>query len=133
MDDLEAARRELDRIAAICVDRALYIHRKLGPGLLESAYMAILLFELRKAGLKAVAEVPVSVIWEGVDMGTAYRADIVVEGKLITEVKATNEHSDVFARQLHTYLKLLDSRLGLVVNFGRKLLKDGIERVANNF
>ncbi|MCZ7606065.1 MAG: GxxExxY protein [Planctomycetota bacterium] len=73
---------ELDRIASIVMDRALLIHRKLGPGLLESAYLRILAHELRKAGLQVETEVDVPLIWDDEDMGTAYRADLIVEGNL---------------------------------------------------
>lgn len=124
---------ELDRIASIVMDRALLIHRKLGPGLLESAYLRILAHELRKAGLQVETEVDVPLIWDDEDMGTAYRADLIVEGKFVIELKATEKHSELFARQLKTYLVLLDYRLGFVVNFGARLLKDGVERVANDF
>lgn len=126
-------RAELDRIAAIVVDRSVHIHRQLGPGLLESAYMRVLAYELRKAGLSVRTEVNVPLLWDGEDMGTAYRADLIVEDKLAIELKATEQHSALFARQLNTYLVLLDYRLGLVLNFGARLMKDGIERVANNF
>lgn len=129
----ETMRAELDRIAAICLDRSLYVHQKWGPGLLEKAYLLALVYELRKAGLRVETEVPVPLIWDGQDLGVGYRADIVVEGMLVIELKAAAEHSDLFARQLLTYLKLLDLRLGLVINFGMKLLKSGFERVANNF
>lgn len=124
---------ELDRIASIVMDRALLIHRKLGPGLLESAYLRILAHELRKAGLQVETEVDVPLIWDDEDMGTAYRADLIVGGKFVIELKATEKHSELFARQLKTYLVLLDYRLGFVVNFGARLLKDGVERVANDF
>jgi GxxExxY protein len=127
-------REELDRIASIVVDRALFIHRKLGPGLLESAYLRILAHELRKAGLSVSTEVEVPLVWDDKDMGTAYRADLIIEGKFAIELKATEKtQSDLFARQLKTYLVLLDYRLGMVINFGARLLKDGIERVANDF
>jgi GxxExxY protein len=82
-------REELDRIASIVVDRALFIHRKLGPGLLESAYLRILAYELRKAGLSVSTEVEVPLVWDDKDMGTAYRADLIVEGKFAIELKAT--------------------------------------------
>lgn len=125
--------RELDRIASIVVDRSLTIHQKLGPGLLESAYVRILAHELRKAGLDVQAEVEVPLVWDGVEMGTAYRADVIVNDILVLELKATEHHSDLFARQLRTYLVALDRRLGLVINFGAKLLKGHIERAANDF
>ncbi|MCC6572561.1 MAG: GxxExxY protein [Planctomycetes bacterium] len=125
--------RELDRIAKICVNIAYVIHKKLGPGLLESAYLRIFLHELRKAGLKAATEVAVPLIWDGEDMGTAYRADLIVEGKLVIELKAVDNHPKLFARQLQTYLKLLDYRLGLVISFGLETIAKGTERVANNF
>jgi GxxExxY protein len=133
MSDKSELRIELDRIAQIVVDRAILIHRKLGPGLLESAYLRVLTYELNKAGLDVQTEVDVPLVWDGVDMGIAYRADMLVEGKLTVELKATEKHSDLFARQLNTYLVVLDHRLGLLLNFGARLMKDGIERVANNY
>lgn len=129
----EELRQELDRIASIVVDRALFIHQQWGPGLLESAYVRVLTHELRKAGLSVATEVDVPLIWDGEDLGTAYRADIIVEGKFVIEVKAVEKHSDLFARQLLTYLKLLDYRLGMVLNFGARLMKSGMERIANKF
>lgn len=133
MNSKEQLRTELDRIANIVVDRAVFIHRKVGPGLLESAYVRVLTHELREAGLNVQTEVDVPLLWDGEEMGTTYRADIIVEGKLVLELKATEKHLDLFARQLNTYLVVLDFRLGLLLNFGARLMKEGIERVANDF
>jgi GxxExxY protein len=129
----EELRSELDRIARIVMDRAFVIHKQLGPGLLESAYTRILAHELRRAGLSVSTEVDVPLMWDGEDMGTAYRADMIVEGKFVIELKATDKPNDLFARQMKTYLVVLDFRLGMVVNFGARLIKDGVERVANDF
>lgn len=98
MSDGSELRRELDRIAGIVVDRAVFIHRKLEPGLLESAYLRIIAHELRKAGLQAKTEVNVPLIWDGEDMGTGYRADLLVEEKFAIELKAMENHSKLFAR-----------------------------------
>lgn len=124
-------RKQLDQLATTILDVAFEIHRKLGPGLLESVYVRILMYELHKRGLSAETEVPVTVTWDAHDMGLGFRADIVVEGVIVLEVKSANGDNAVFAKQLMTYLKLLDLPLGYVINFNKPLLKDGIQRVAN--
>lgn len=120
-----------NEIARIIVDTCYQIHRKLGPGLLESVYVVILLHELRKRGLEVEREVPIPVVWDGVHIDVAFRADLIVNGKVIIEAKSVEKLAPVHAKQLLTYLRLADMRLGLLVNFGEKLIKDGIERVIN--
>jgi GxxExxY protein len=120
-----------NEIAAIVVDVAFKIHTQYGPGLLESAYQALMVYELRKRGLKVESEKPIPLQHEGVVIDVAYRADLVVDDKVIVELKSVEEVAKVFKKQLKTYLKLADKRLGLLINFGAVLIKDGISRIAN--
>jgi len=118
--------------AAVVVDVALAIHRKLGPGLLESVYLNVLTYELRKRGLHVATEVPIPVIWEDIQLEVGFRADLIVEHSVIVELKSIEAVSPVHKKILLTYLRLSDKRLGLLINFGEELLKDGISRVVNN-
>lgn len=120
-----------NEIAKTVVDAAYKIHTLTGPGLLESAYQAMLVYELQKRGLRIAAEVPMPLRYEGVILDTAYRADIIVEEKLIIELKSVELVLDVHKKQLLTYLRLSGLRLGLLINFGAPLLKSGITRIAN--
>jgi len=120
-----------DAMASKILDLAFKIHRRLGPGLLESLYVKILVRELRKSGFEVEVEVPVHVLWDDEDMGLGYRADIVVDGVIVLEIKAAEGNPKLLGKQLLTYLKLLDLRLGYVINFNEVLLKSGINRVAN--
>jgi len=118
-------------VARIVVDTALHIHKALGPGLLESAYVAILAHELRKAPLHVETQVPVPIHWDGLALEVGFRADMVVEDKVILELKSVEALAPVHSKQLLTYLRLADKRLGLLINFGAPLLKDGIFRIVN--
>ena len=120
-----------NEIAKIIVDVAFKIHTQYGPGLLESAYQALMVYELRKRGLLVEAEKPIPLHHEGIVIDVAYRADLIVEDKVIVELKSVEEVAKVHKKQLKTYLKLADKRLGLLINFGAELIKDGISRVAN--
>ena len=118
-------------IAKIVVDAAFKIHTHLGPGLLESAYQAILVYELRKHSLKVETEVPMPVKYEGISVETGYRADIVVEDLVILELKSVEVVADVYKKQLLTYLKASGKRLGLLINFGAPYIRQGITRIVN--
>lgn len=120
-----------NELAKIVVDTAYKIHEKLGPGLLESAYHAILVYELQKRGLRVRSKIPMPVIWDGVKLDVGFEADIIVEDQLVLELKAVEAVARVHKRQLLTHLKLTDCRLGLLINFGEGLIKDGISRVVN--
>ena len=120
-----------NELSAIVIDTALDIHRRLGPGLLESVYQEILLYELRKRGLHVEKEVPIPVIWDDVKLDVGFRADLIVENLLIVELKSLETVAPVHKKILLTYLRLADLRLGLLINFGTELLKDGISRVVN--
>jgi GxxExxY protein len=117
--------------ANVVVDTALQIHRRLGPGLLESVYTAILAHELAKRGLRVEREEPIPISWDNITLEVGFRADIVVEDSVIVEVKSVAELVPVHSKQLLTYLRLADKRLGLLINFGGRFLKDGIVRIAN--
>jgi GxxExxY protein len=121
-----------NELAKIVVDAAYQIHTRLGPGLLESVYHAILLHELRKRGLSVQTKVPIPVVWEDVRLEAAFEADLIVAGKLVLELKSVEQVAAVHKKQLLTYLRLTGCRLGLLLNFGAALIKDGVFRVANN-
>jgi GxxExxY protein len=120
-----------NEIAKIIVDVCYRIHTRLGPGLLESVYEAILAHELEKEGLEVKQQVPVPVIWDGKKFKEGFRADLIVEDKVIVELKSVEKTSPVHSKQLLTHLRLADKRLGLLVNFGEILIKYGIKRVVN--
>ncbi len=111
---------------------AIYnVYNALGPGLLESIYERVLIYELQKQGLKAESQVCIHIIYDGKDFGNGMRADIVVEDKVIIELKSVAELLDIHHKQLLTYLRLTDKKLGLLVNFNTININDGIVRIAN--
>jgi GxxExxY protein len=120
-----------NEIAKIVVDVAFHIHTRLGPGLLESVYEAVMVHELRKRGLRVESQVPVPVEWDGLRLEIGFRADIVIEGKVVLELKSVEAVARAHKKQLLTYLRLTNCRLGLLMNFGEELIKDGISRVVN--
>lgn len=120
-----------NEIATQIVDSCYKVHTVLGPGLLESVYEAVLAYELEKRGLQLIRQQSLPVIYESVKLDEGFRADIIVEGKVIVELKSVETLAPVHKKQLLTYLRLSDKRLGLLVNFGSNLIKDGITRVAN--
>ena len=118
-------------IATIVVDACYHIRTRLGPGLLESVYTRILEYELTKRGLKAQREVPVPFQYGDMQFDEGFRADLIVEGKVILELKSVENTAPVHKKQLLTYLRLTGLKLGLLINFGAPLIKDGIVRLAN--
>ncbi len=120
-----------NELSRIIVDACIKIHTKLGPGLLESVYEAILTRELRRRGLTVERQVPVSVEWEGEVFDEGFRADLIVNDLVIVELKSVEQTAKVHKKQLLTYLKLTGKRLGLLANFGTELMKDGLSRVVN--
>ena len=120
----------LDRIATQVVDSGLKVHRALGPGLLESAYEACLVYELLKRDLLVQRQVPSPIIYGEVTLDAGYRLDILVAGELIVEIKAVEALSRLHEAQLLTYLKLSKRRLGFLMNFNTPLFKDGLRRIA---
>lgn len=120
-----------NEIAKQVVDAAYHIHTSLGPGLLESVYRIVLTHELKKRGLAAEKEMAVALQWDNILFEEGYRADLIVESKVVVEVKAVSDLAAVHKRQLLTYVKLAKCRLGLLINFGEERIKDGIVRVVN--
>ena len=120
-----------NEIAKIVVDAAYHIHRRLGPGLLESVYEVILVNSLSGRGLNVERQKPVPIVFDGMKFDEGFRADLIVEDKVIVELKSVEKTAPVHKKQLLTYLRLADKRLGLLINFGASLIKDGIFRVAN--
>lgn len=118
-----------DRIIA----SAIKVHRNTGPGLLESAYQACLFYELQKSGLKVEQEKPCPLIYENIKLNCGYRLDLLVENKVIVELKAVEALNEVHFAQTLTYLKLMNLRIGLLINFNVSLLKNGIRRIANGY
>jgi iron complex transport system substrate-binding protein len=124
--------KEEDVLAKRVLDEAFRLHTELGPGLLESVYEQVLASRLRKAGLQVETQKTIPIVVDDLTIPEAFRADLVIEGTLIVELKSVEEMKPVFAKQLLTYLRLSGLKLGLLLNFGAPSLKNGIERVANN-
>lgn len=124
--------RNIEECARIAVDCGFQIHRDLGPGLLESAYEAILAHCLVQAGLVIERQKPITIEYDGMILAEGFRADIVVERSLIIEVKSVEKLSPVHGKQLLTYLKLSKQPVGLLMNFGAATFREGIKRVVNN-
>lgn len=120
-----------NQIAAIVVDAALKIHKPLGPGLLESVYQATLSFELRQRGLAVVQQLALPVHYDGVRLDLGFRVDLLVGNKVVVEIKSVEALAPVHRKQVQTYLRLMDVRLGLLINFNVELMKHGIQRVVN--
>ncbi|MCD6188182.1 MAG: GxxExxY protein [Desulfuromusa sp.] len=120
-----------NEIATIIVDACFKVHTTLGPGLLESVYEAVLLYELEKRGLSVTKQQAIPVSYDGTQFEEGFRADLIVEDKVIVELKSVEKVMPVHKKQLLTYLRLSDRKLGLLVNFGENLIKDGVSRVIN--
>jgi len=120
-----------NQLSRIIVDSCLKIHRTLGPGLLESVYEEVLFYELQKRNLDCKRQAAVPVVYESVEMDIGFRADLVVGGKVIVELKSVESVLPVHKKQLLAYLKLTGMKLGLLVNFNVELIKNGITRVVN--
>ena len=120
-----------NEISKIIVECALKVHRKLGPGLLESSYEACLYYELKKRELLVQKQKPLPLVYEDVHLEIGYRLDLLVENKVIIEIKAVESLNDIHLAQILTYLKLSDCKLGLLINFNVALIKNGIRRVVN--
>ncbi len=124
-------RLELEAIAKIIVDAIIFVHRLLGPGLLESTYQACLAHELRKRSLHVRCEVVLPVFYDGVEIEAGYRIDMLIEEAIIIENKAVQALLPIHEAQLLTYLKLSDLKLGFLLNWNVTLMKDGIQRMVN--
>jgi iron complex transport system substrate-binding protein len=124
---------EIEAIAAKVIETAMGIHVDIGPGLLESVYETLLATRLEKQGLHVDRQMPVKARLDDIDFPDAFRADLLVEGKLLVELKSVEKLAPVHARQTLTYLRLLNLPLGLLINFGGITLKEGLKRILNNY
>ncbi len=120
-----------NQIGKVVVDAAVAVHRALGPGLLESVYAAVLAHELRGRGLHVDREVSVPIEYQGIRFDEGFRADLIVEGKVILELKSVESVSNAHKKQVLTYLRLTGRKLGFLLNFGEALIRDGITRIVN--
>ncbi|MGE5605610.1 MAG: GxxExxY protein [Bacteroidota bacterium] len=120
-----------NEIGTIVVDTAIAVHRELGPGLLESVYSLILEYELKQRGLNVEREVSIPIIYKGIEFDEGFRADLIVEGKVIVELKSVEYVKAAHKKQVQTYLRLTGCKLGYLLNFGEELMKLGITRCVN--
>lgn len=123
---------ELESLARDVVDCAYKIHRELGPGLLETVYEAVLAKRLAAKGLRVERQKAVAFKFDGIDFDEGFRADLVVEGRLLIELKSLEKLAPVHGKQVLTYLRLLNLPLGLLINFGGATFKEGVRRIVNN-
>lgn len=121
-----------NELSKIIVDACYKIHVKLGPGLLESVYETILYYELTKSGLKVERQKPLPLLWDDLKMDVGFRADLIVGDRVIIEIKSVEQIAQVNAKQVLTYLKITNYKLGLLINFNEVLIKNGITRIVNN-
>jgi GxxExxY protein len=124
--------QEENRIAREVVDAALKLHRHFGPGIYESVSEPVLVYELKKRNLTTRQQTPVPLIYDGVNFDIGFKTDVVVNDLVILDLKSVEKLEPVHFKQLLTYLRLTDLRLGLLINFGEDLLKDGIHRIVNH-
>ena len=124
---------DIDAISAIVVDECIAIHRELGPGLFENVYEVVLAGRLEARGLMVARQVPISVNFDGLTFDVAFRVDLLVEDRLVLEIKAVEMLSKAHAKQLLTYLRLMKQPVGLLLNFSQATMKDGIRRLVNDY
>ena len=124
---------ELEELARVSVDCGFRLHKDLGPGLLETVYEILLAESLRKKGLTVARQVAVPLKHDGIVVDNAFKIDLLVENRLVIELKSTERDSALYPKQLLTYLRLMNLPLGLLMNFGQETFKQGIKRVANNY
>ncbi|MFW5805344.1 MAG: GxxExxY protein [Bacteroidales bacterium] len=126
-------KKELNRLSKIILDACITVHKAMGPGLLESIYVECLVYELKKRGLKIKTEVPIPLVYNGVELSKRFRMDILVENEIIIEVKAIETILPVHEAQIISHLKLADKRLGFLINFNVPILIKGFKRFVNKF
>ena len=125
--------KALEDIAKISVDCGFHLHRNIGPGLLESVYEILLFESLKEKGLSVERQKIIPITFKGRGLEEAFRADLVVENQILIELKSTERSAPVHAKQVITYLRLMDLPLGFLMNFGAATFKDGLKRLANNY
>lgn len=124
---------DLNELTGAIIGAAIEVHRNLGPGLLESAYESCLLWELRQLDLKVEPQVPVPIRYKGLQLDAGYRIDLLVQDKVIVELKATDKIQPIHTAQVLTYLKMTDLKMALILNFNVELMRSGIKRIINDF
>lgn len=124
---------DIEELARICIDKGYRLHRDLGPGLLENVYEAVLFESLRRDGFAVSRQGSVAVAHDGIVIENGFRYDLLVEDKLLIEIKSTERHAAVHAKQVITYLRLMNLRVGMLMNFGMGTFKDGVKRLVNNY
>ena len=122
---------EVEEVARQTIDCGFRIHKELGPGLLESVYEAVLAASLVRAGLMVERQKPIAIKFDGLVLAEGFRADLVIESRLIVEIKSVERNAPVHAKQLLTYLRLMEQPLGLLMNFGCETFREGLKRVVN--
>jgi GxxExxY protein len=120
-----------NEIGKIIIDAAVGVHRELGPGLLETVYEVVLAHELQQRGLRVLRQMPIQIRYKGMKFDEAFRADIMVDDKVVLELKSVEQVSEAHKKQVQTYLRLTGCKLGFLLNFGEALMKRGITRVVN--
>jgi GxxExxY protein len=123
----------IEALAAIVIDCGYHLHRSLGPGLLESAYELILAKVIEGRGLQVSRQVSIPITYDGVVIDNAFRADLLIENTLLVELKSSERIAPVHAKQVLTYLRLMNLPLGLLMNFGQPMFKSGLQRIANDY
>jgi GxxExxY protein len=124
--------KELDEITGAVVDAAIKIHKELGPGLLESVYETVLASALVKRNFHVERQKPIRFEYDGMVFEEGFRTDLLIEGRVIVELKSVEKLAPVYSKQVLTYLRLMNLQVGLLINFGEAMLKDGLHRIVNN-
>jgi GxxExxY protein len=124
---------QINDITSAIIETSIEIHRRLGPGLLETLYRKILAYELRKRAFEVLEEWPIAVIWDDMPPEVGFRADLIVNNVVLVELKSIERVAPVHKKMLLTYLRLADKRVGLLINFGEEVLKNGLHRIVNNY
>ena len=125
--------KDIEQISGDVIDVAIRLHRQLGPGLLESVYEAILASKLAAMGYAVARQCPIDIEFEGLHFKAAFKIDLLVDGRLLVEIKSTERLAAVHGKQLLTYLRLTQQPVGLLVNFGGETLKEGLKRIVNDY
>ena len=131
--EIEIEREKLDRLSGKILDSCISVHREMGPGLLESVYEQCLMKEFEIRGIPALNQVPIPLQYKGFDLSKEFRIDVLVDDCIIIEIKSCDSMIPVYEAQIISYLRLTNKKLGFLVNFNVKLLKDGFRRFVNNF
>ncbi len=125
--------KDIDQITGDVLDAAIHLHRELGPGLLESVYETVLAGQLARLGYKVARQLPIDIEFDGLRFEAAFRIDLIIDDRLLIEIKSVEQLHPAYAKQLLTYLRLMKQPVGLLINFGGATLKDGFRRLVNDY